>query len=1322
MLSLSTPWALSAVALAVWLLWRARRPRAQRTHTVSNLFLWLDGRARAAAAGAPDRPRPPWHVWVQALALSALAFAAAGPVSSPVMSDAALIIDVSRSMGAHEPGGTRLELARHAARTWLAARPASARVAVFLAGQTTTAAGVFRAEDAQLDGVLSQLTADRGAADFGRALSVARAASAGPIVVVSDAPPPPQTEDAMVEWLPIGSPLDNIGIVTLRSGGPGRALVEAQNFGDRPRDVSLALERAGRTLWQQSVTLDARESRAFLPAVDGAIGTVTARLRTDEPAGDALASDDTLTADVAPRPPVHVLLVTTGNRFLEAALRALPDVTLDLTSLLPAAPTAGTVIVCDNCATAPPRPSLWLPARTNGVVENVGIIPTRADHAVMRGIDFAGVRAVPTVSTNDADVLATAGSRPFISVDELRGGRQLTLAADLSQSEITLSVAFPVLIANAIDWLADRPATGLDQATAAAIAESDLLHPSVAIAGPITGAPAAVVRPWMPAVCLLALVLVAFEWSRRRQRPLARTLAMAMILGAVAGARVPGCAGGRTAVFAIDGSASVSGVRRTALDRVRAEMRGMSSSDRAGLVVFGDRGDRLREPTTASSIDGITLPPASATTNLAAGIRTAQLALPAGGDRRIVLLTDGQPTTGDALGAAATSGAPIDVVALDDRSAPVVRRLDAPADSRTGAAIPLRAEVEGTPGTTIAVDLLRDGTAIGTRSVTMDRTGHGSAAWTDTPARAGVVFYRAAAMDPRLGITVSEAGAGVSIGGRSRVLVVTDHTGDLARRVGSARADVEERAPAALPDTRSALLPYAAVVLDAIAPHRMNVRQLDALSDAVAFDGMGLLVLGDRSSLDASDYAASRFTNTLPIDLTTLPRPPSASMALALLVDTSGSMATTSDGVTKISAAREAVARALAVLPAGDIVQVIGFSSAPTTIVAAADPRDAATVAERLRAMAPGGGTALTPALTQAMTWLRGLSNPVRRVLLVSDGRTTPADGETARAAVNAQGIEVSVVAIGSDADRLWLTNLARSTGGRAYFPDTLRELPRDVAREAARGASGREIDERFRVRAGAHPLAPQSAPELGGYIAGQLRPGAVAAWKSATEDPVLAAWPHGLGRVVLFASDMRGHWGAPLNGWSEGAAFWPRALDWLSRAGDASTADAQLETTAAGSRIIVDTGTSVRNVAAPSVSATVVTPSGATLSVSLHAVTQSRSEAALPLSETGDYRATIVIRDPDTGRDTRFMRGWFWSGDVEAQARGLNMPLLQRIAVRSGGLVKNAGPAPLAGQGVFDGPRARASRDASIGLLLLATFLLFWDYLRALAPAKAHR
>ena len=93
-----------------------------------------------------------------------------------------------------------------------------------------------------------------------------------------------------------------------------------------------------------------------------------------------------------------------------------------------------------------------------------------------------------------------------------------------------------------------------------------------------------------------------------------------------------------------------------------------------------------------------------------------------------------------------------------------------------------------------------------------------------------------------------------------------------------------------------------------------------------------------------------------------------------------------------------------------------------------------------------------------ALKWLRDApqSSSRPKILLVSDGRTSPADAERARAAIATGGVELSVVAIGSNADHTLLQQLADSTGGKAYFPSDLADLPRIVGREAARSSGGK--------------------------------------------------------------------------------------------------------------------------------------------------------------------------------------------------------------------------------------------------------------------------
>jgi Mg-chelatase subunit ChlD len=128
-----------------------------------------------------------------------------------------------------------------------------------------------------------------------------------------------------------------------------------------------------------------------------------------------------------------------------------------------------------------------------------------------------------------------------------------------------------------------------------------------------------------------------------------------------------------------------------------------------------------------------------------------------------------------------------------------------------------------------------------------------------------------------------------------------------------------------------------------------------------------------------------------------------------------------------------------------------------------------ARFAEQLRTVAAAGATEITPAIELARQWLSAYPMARRHVLLVSDGRSSPADAERLWTLVRDGRFRLSVISLGADRDRQFLSALALAGGGRAYFPDDERELPAIAAREAARVAGGRIVEEAFTPRTSAH-------------------------------------------------------------------------------------------------------------------------------------------------------------------------------------------------------------------------------------------------------------
>jgi hypothetical protein len=163
---------------------------------------------------------------------------------------------------------------------------------------------------------------------------------------------------------------------------------------------------------------------------------------------------------------------------------------------------------------------------------------------------------------------------------------------------------------------------------------------------------------------------------------------------------------------------------------------------------------------------------------------------------------------------------------------------------------------------------------------------------------------------------------------------------------------------------------------------------------------------------------------------------------------------------------------------------------------------------------------------------------------------------------------------------------------------------------------------------------------------------------------------------------------------------------------------DATLDVADASPRLVVERDPSEAEDSVDA-QAVVALPSGATLPVELHRVSATRLEGLLPpgaLTAPGDYRATIrlVGDDANAGDERRSTIGWYWTGTLELQSRGINMPLLTGVARASGGdVLPPLGDASASAPSIFRDPRRRGSVTSAPWCFLGALLLLSFDYLR---------
>ena len=87
--------------------------------------------------------------------------------------------------------------------------------------------------------------------------------------------------------------------------------------------------------------------------------------------------------------------------------------------------------------------------------------------------------------------------------------------------------------------------------------------------------------------------------------------------------------------------------------------------------------------------------------------------------------------------------------------------------------------------------------------------------------------------------------------------------------------------------------------------------------------------------------------------------------------------------------------------------------------------------------------------------------------------------------------------------------------------------------------------------------------PELDGYLAVTEKPLATVSLCSDRQDPILAWWQYGAGRVLCWTSDIQGGWSAAFLGWDRAAEFFSGLISFIlparSGSGEITLADGRM-------------------------------------------------------------------------------------------------------------------------------------------------------------------
>jgi Ca-activated chloride channel homolog len=449
-------------------------------------FLWPAMTYEIRANALFQRLRLSWLLFLQLLALSLVVFALAQPqVKSEGLAGevTVIVLDTSASMGATDVKPTRFDEAQKVAESVVASAKAGDRVSLIEAGPTPRVVFPLSGDVPRMRRALASLKLTDADADVGEALRLAASLAAkqpsARIIFISDGVFPEvrnfSAGKAKVVFQKIGSSRENVAITAIGATDTpaGRQIYcGLKNYGSKKASGTLDLYADGKLFNSAKVSVDAGATKGeTLPAPKGA-KVVEAKLKIE----DVLAADNYGVAVTDPGASVRVLLIGKGDMFLERALSLDPRVVLDRAAELPATEKAGSdgapsydVIIFEGAQEqAVKAPGVLTfgqagassPVTAQGTAQQPRFTVADSQHPLMASVDFRGVfidRVERVKAKSQGEVVAETSAGPLLVVSR-SPKRQIYVAFSPLESDFPLQVSFPILMANALDFLAPREA------------------------------------------------------------------------------------------------------------------------------------------------------------------------------------------------------------------------------------------------------------------------------------------------------------------------------------------------------------------------------------------------------------------------------------------------------------------------------------------------------------------------------------------------------------------------------------------------------------------------------------------------------------------------------------------------------------------------------------------------------------------------------------------------------------------------------------------------------------------------------------------------
>ena len=730
-------------------------------------------------------------------------------------------------------------------------------------------------------------------------------------------------------------------------------------------------------------------------------------------------------------------------------------------------------------------------------------------------------------------------------------------------------------------------------------------------------------------------------------------------------------------LFALDSSLSISSeARERGLQFIKESLMNKRVDDKAGIITFADEAFTQSALSKSLSTE-IYSSPSPYSTNIESAIELSRLLFPLEGNKKLIFLTDGNETKGDALASAYRAkgdNIEIDVFPLSDviSSEVTLDNIVLPEKVNLGEPFLAKLLVTSTDSQKVTLNLFKGDKKILSERLLL-KEGKNLFLFRFSLSEMGFHKFKAEVIperDTRRENNTVEAFTVVE--GPSKFIYICSGNPEkaLIEALKLQGINLELARPSKLPDIPIGFSGYSAVILDNVSATLLTLSQMKALQTFVKDIGGGLLVIGGPNSFGMGFYAGTPLEEILPVDSHIKQEAHLSDIALILVIDASGSMSGQEGDLSKEELAKEAAQLVVDLLKDNDEVGIIAFDHAHQWIVPLTSAKDKEKIARKIAKIQPGGGTAMYPPLNAAYQSLKDIRARVKHIIVLSDGQTEPGDFNSLVKKMQLSEITVSTVAVGSDADVNLMNRIAEWGNGRVYFTNDIFSIPQIFLTEALASSRPYIVEKDFVPALNEYSeflSGISKIPVFKGYVSTTLKPSAKQVLNALNNEPLLAQWRYGLGKVVAFTSDSGRRWS---NRWTNNPSFskfWSQVVRWISQ--ETSYYYTVLSTYTKGGSVkigvdVVDSEGRFVNFLDGVLK--VVSPSQKVEEKRLSQIAPGRYYGEIEAKEEGVY--SLIVKLGNEKISISKLGGFYIPSSLEMRAQGVNNSLLSQITEITGG------------------------------------------------------